>query len=46
VRVSMWANNIFDRHYLAYAADVSSFDQDQTHFGEPRTFGGSIAMKF
>ena len=46
VRVSVWANNIFDNHYIVYAADVSSFDQDQAHFGEPRTFGGSIAMKF
>ncbi|WP_176598629.1 MULTISPECIES: TonB-dependent receptor [Sphingobium] len=45
--ISLWANNIFDKFYLIGGANTqASFGSDQVSLGAPRTFGGSIGMKF
>lgn len=39
---SLWVENLFDQHYIAFENTVAGFAED----GRPRTFGASLAYTF
>jgi outer membrane receptor protein involved in Fe transport len=47
VRISLWANNIFDQFYVASATNAeASYGSAQALPGEPRTFGATLGVRF
>ncbi|MBK7727315.1 MAG: TonB-dependent receptor [Gammaproteobacteria bacterium] len=44
--ISLWAKNVFDKHYLIDVFDVSDFGFDQLNYADPGTYGVTLHFNF
>lgn len=44
--IALWAKNLTDEEYLVDAFDLSDFGFDQLDYGDPRTYGVELTLRF